>query len=205
MVCGDRRREWQAITGKKNKTLKSVIPITVYLRWPKETAFPGLWSALHSGSLEVVHCNLSNERTFQARHCGLWLQPPAHAVLTTKKQAKLFIDSSLTSVAKMSPIPSSYCHHSRLSLYHLHSSLAFYSFSSHFSYFLALAVVGVVVVTQGMPTLLQIRAWDAQTQKKRHKAYADNISAKWLTHWDSYRSTAVLGMFRQCQCLHSMW
>lgn len=76
---------------------------------PRALMSAALWRC---GSQEVARSNLSNERTFQARHCGLWLQPPAHAVLTTKKQAKLFTDSSLTSLAKMSPIPSSYCHHS---------------------------------------------------------------------------------------------
>lgn len=65
----------------------------------------------YSRSQEGAHSIFSNERTFQARHCGLWLQPAAHAVLTAKKQAKLFTDSFLTSLAKLSLNPSSYCHH----------------------------------------------------------------------------------------------
>lgn len=64
----------------------------------------------YRSSQEVARLSLSNERTFQTRHCGLWHEPPAHAVLTAKEQAKLFADSFLTTMAKMSPIPSSFCH-----------------------------------------------------------------------------------------------
>ena len=57
----------------------------------------------------------SNKRTIKARHCGLWLQLTAHAVLTTKKQAELFAESSLIALkAKMSTIPLTYCHKSWL-------------------------------------------------------------------------------------------
>lgn len=68
------------------------------------------------GSQEDGRSTLSNERTFQPTHCGFWLQPSANAILTTKKQAKLFTDSSLRSLAKMSPISSSYGHQSLLFL-----------------------------------------------------------------------------------------
>ena len=121
---------WRKQTKDESDNLikkKRKIRITQYLRWPLRVSDPrALMSAAlwRCGSQEVVRSNLSNERTFQARHCGLWLQPSAHAVLTTKKQAKLFTDSSLTSPAKMSPILSSYCHHSRLSLSHLPSSFS---------------------------------------------------------------------------------
>lgn len=93
----------------------------LYLRWPwKVSVTKALVVALNCWVLamcsqEVVCSNLSNERTFQASHCGLWLQPSTHAVLTTKKQAKLFNDSFLAALAKMSPIPASHYHSPLLS------------------------------------------------------------------------------------------
>lgn len=128
MVNGDKRR----VTSHYRKKIKhskicnfhNCIPeMALRESIPRALMSAVLWRC---GSQEVARSNLSNERTFQARHCGLWLQPPAHAVLTTKEQAKLFTDSSLTSLAKMSPIPSSYCHHSWLSFYRLPSSFSFF-------------------------------------------------------------------------------
>lgn len=171
MAHGDKRQEWQVITEKRKKTqicnLHKFIPEKTLREKERKTELLGLWRALRCGSQEVARSNLSNERTFQARHCGLWLQPPAHAVLTTKKQAKLFTDSSLTSLAKTSPIPSSYCHRSWLSLSHLPSSLAFRSCSLNFSYFPFVAVVKLVVMTQRTHTLLLTRVCDTQIENVR--------------------------------------
>lgn len=115
----------------------------------------------YCSSQEVACSILSNERTFQTRHCGLWLQTPAHAVLTAKKQAKLFTDSFLTTLAKMSPIPSSYCHPLEfLSTTYPHPS-AFSSFSLYFFFlhFLLLNVVRVAIMTQKIHTLLLTGVW----------------------------------------------
>lgn len=135
MVRRAKRQEWQVITGK-NKTLKPVISMTVIpeTAWresvPRTPMSATLW---YCGSQEVARSNLSNERTFQARHCGLWLQPPAHAVLTTKKQAKLFTDSSLTSLAKSLQSHPPTATTLWLSLSHSLSSFSLCSFSLFFS------------------------------------------------------------------------
>lgn len=168
MVRRAKRQEWQVITGK-NKTLKPVISMTVIpeTAWresvPRTPMSATLW---YCGSQEVARSNLSNERTFQARHCGLWLQPPAHAVLTTKKQAKLFTDSSLTSLAKKSPIPSSYCHHSLT--FSLPLTLIFLSLLFFFI-FLFLTVPEVVFKTRETHTLLLKRARDTQIENLKAK------------------------------------
>lgn len=151
----------------------TVIPETAWRESvPRTPMSATLW---YCGSQEVARSNLSNERTFQARHCGLWLQPPAHAVLTTKKQAKLFTDSSLTSLAKKSPIPSSYCHHSLT--FSLPLTLIFLSLLFFFI-FLFLTVPEVVFKTQGN-TYSSVKKSTRHTNRKSkgQKSYMGKTSA----------------------------
>lgn len=200
MVHRDKRREWQLIKIKaKISKLHYVIPeLAVRVSVPGALMSVLFWRC---SSQEVAHSNLSNERTFQARHCGLWLQPPAHAVLTTKKQAKLFTDSFLTSLAKMSPIPSSYCHHSWLSLYH--SPSIFRSLFIFFSFLVfSLLKCGWSCCYDSETTCAPSMRRANRKCKRTNPTWA---TLRQLTHSKSHRSAAVLGMFSERQCLHSMW